>query len=418
MSTSMWISSSVFLLLALALFELAARWWIRRSGYYVLTPGMRLRVYPDREVFPQLEKVVRFDVNRDGERGDDPPRSDEGLYRVLVAGGSQPEGYLLDQATSWPGALQERLDTEAHLRRLGARRVHVGSIARSGVGAEALDLIFDRVLPRYRRLDAIVILIGASDVLRWLEEGAPSSPPPAVQPDDVFRWHPEMRFGWRLRRLAILELLTRLRRRWLRPIDVQPRAARWIASARASRASAAEIRTSVPDPSPMLEHFERRFRRLLARAAAHADRVLVVRQPWFDKEFSSDEAAHMWHGGAGQVWKRPVTSYYSFQVVSRLMRLLDARAARVCDELEIEHLDLMPLLDRSLRTYYDCFHLTPAGARDVADAVAAELLGRPFAGTRILRSGVGGAPAPERPAVHPAPIGETAGGWAALRHAE
>ena len=46
--------------------ELAARWWLRREGlYYVFPPGQRLRLHVDRENFPELESIVRFDVNRD-----------------------------------------------------------------------------------------------------------------------------------------------------------------------------------------------------------------------------------------------------------------------------------------------------------------------------------------------------------------
>src|SRR5437870_6998435 len=173
MTSSLWVLASVVLLLLAVAAELAARWWLRhRSLYYVFPPGLRLRLHPDPEVFPQLEPLVRFEVNRHGERGGEVPRVRSGarLYRALVAGGSQPEGYLLDQDSSWPGALQRLLQRPHCLQRLRASQVHVGNIARSGVGSEALDLILARVLPRYRRLQAIVLLVGASDVLRWLEE--------------------------------------------------------------------------------------------------------------------------------------------------------------------------------------------------------------------------------------------------------
>jgi hypothetical protein len=143
------------------------------------------------------------------------------------------------------------------------------------------------------------------------------------------------------------------------------------------RARAKEIRTTMPDPTPMLDHFEHYFRSLIARAQAHADRVLVVRQPWFEKEFTPEEAAHMWHGAVGQAWQEEVTVFYSSEIVSRLMTLLDATASRVSDELLVEQLDLMPSLERSLRTYYDFFHLTPAGSRAVATSVAAAMLQQP-----------------------------------------
>lgn len=377
-----WVVAMAVLPLLYVAVELASRWWIRRRDrYYVLPPGLRLRLHIDRQVFPQLERETRFDVNRDGERGDDLPRSTDGLYRVLVGGGSQPEGFFLDQDTTWPGALQRVLEGREQRRRLGASKVHVGSIARSGVGAEALDIIFDRVLPRYPRLQLIIILIGATDVLRWLEDGAPRSPARARQ-EDLFRCHPRGPFGWTPTALATMELLRRARRRWLRPIQVHERAGKWIGQAREMRARAKIVLSTMPDPAPMLEQFEFYFRRVLLEAIAHADRVLVVRQPWFDKDFSEEEAAHMWHGGAGPVWREEVTTFYSFDVVSRLMALVDAKAAGIAQALDVEQLDLMPLLDRSLATYYDGFHLTPTGAKAVATAVAAAVLRQPRTSAR------------------------------------
>ena len=95
----------------------------------------------------------------------------------------------------------------------------------------------------------------------------------------------------------------------------------------------------------------------------------------------------MWHGGVGQVWREEVTTYYSFDVFSKLLSLLDAKAAAVADSLGIEHLDLMPTLERSLVTYYDAFHLTPTGARAVAKSVAAAILRQPLATTAKAPAG-------------------------------
>ena len=378
MTSLLWGVVLIGLLMAAVAAEATARSWIRhRRRYYVLPPGLRIRMYPDPKVFPQLERVARFDVNSDGERGGEAPRSVSGLYRVLVGGGSQPEGFLLDQDTAWPGALQRLLERPDSLERLGASRVHVGSTARSGVGSEALDLIFARTLPHYPRLQLIITLVGVTDVLRWLEQGAPRVLAP-VRTADVFRCHPEGPFGWRPKELAVAELLKRARRRWLSPVTTYERAGRWIGDARAMRARAKRVRIALPDATPMLDHFELHFRRLLQTAKAHADRVLVVRQPWFAKNFTPEEAAHMWHGGVGQAWREEVTTYYSFEVFSTLMSLLDGRAAAVAKALDVEQLDLMPILDRSLTTYYDGFHLAPAGARAVATAVAAAVLRQPL----------------------------------------
>jgi lysophospholipase L1-like esterase len=393
MSDLRWAAVTVVLLLVAVATEYVARWWLRyRSAYYVFSPGRRLLLHPHPKVFPELEPSIRFSVNGEGERGDEVPslRAGETLYRILVVGGSQPEGYLLDQHTCWPGALHRLLETPLNLQKLEASKVHVGSIARSGVGSEALDHILERVLVRYPRLQALIVLVGASDVLRWLEQGAPPSPPTSPSTSEIFMCHPELTFGGKPRSLALTELILRARQRWLRPVEVHERAGGWVGAARAMRAQAKVIRTAMPDPDAMLSNFDHYFRQVLHRAKAHADRVLVVRQPWFDKHCTAEEAAHMWHGGMGQVWREQVNTYYSLEVVSSLMALLNDRVALVADELDVEQLDLMPLLEPSLVTYYDGFHATPAGARTVAAAVAAAVLRQPLPSGRFLdrRSGI------------------------------
>jgi hypothetical protein len=194
----------------------------------------------------------------------------------------------------------------------------------------------------------------------------------------VFRCHPELAFGWKPSRLAVLEQLLRWRRSRLRPVDVNKGAGGWIGKARAMRARAKVIRTTMPDPQAMLSHFDRHFRQVLRKAKAHADRVIVARQPWFDRECTADEAAQMWHGGVGQAWKEEVSAYYSHDVLRRLMSLLDARAARLAEELEVEQLDIRDVVEPSLENYYDFFHATPAGARAVASAVAMTMVRLPL----------------------------------------
>ena len=126
---------------------------------------------------------------------------------MLVAGGSRPKDISSTRQTFWPGRLQTLLRDAARVCRRWTRLdVHVGSIAKSGVGSEGLSLIFEKVLGRYPRLQMIVILIGASDMLRWLEAGTPDTPPP-VEIGRHFRWHPESTFRWKPKQLALVELL-------------------------------------------------------------------------------------------------------------------------------------------------------------------------------------------------------------------
>ena len=286
-----WIALAVGLTSLYLATELAARWWLRRrQGYYVWLPGVRLHLHADRAALPEFEPVLRIDINADGERGADVPGGDRGLYRVLAAGGSAVEGHSLDQASNWTSVLQRTLGTTDNLRRLGATRVHVGGVGRSAVTARDVDLILQRVLPRYRHLDAVLVMIGAGDVVKWLADGAPTeapAPPGAV--GDLFAAHPEGPFEWHPARTAIAQLGTRWRHRWLRPVEVRHGVGRWIVEARAMRKAATEIRTSVGNPDVMLDDYARHLKAALQRAKARARRVLLRFSDGDTREVDVDE---------------------------------------------------------------------------------------------------------------------------------
>jgi hypothetical protein len=154
--------------------EVAARAWLKRFGRaYVWAPYSRVKMIIDREVLPTLEPAVEHYTNPDGERGDPVPRDHGTLFRVLVVGGSAAECWFLDQGSSWPNVVQMALREPRNLAKLGAKSVHVGNIGRSLVTTRHLDAILARVLPRYDKLDAIVFMVGVSDLVLWLESGAP-----------------------------------------------------------------------------------------------------------------------------------------------------------------------------------------------------------------------------------------------------
>lgn len=354
--------------------ELGARAWLRRRGeYFVFTPNSSTLLHVDRETLPQLESEVRIEINRDGERGPTPPRHWRDTYRVLVAGGSAAECFLLDQESSWPHVLQELLTPAAE--RLGARAVHVGNIARSLVACEYIETMLRRVLPRYPRLDLVVLMVGASDVVGWLEKKTPEHLEEGrVSSDYLFNEHPEGPFGWTFSSLALRQVLSRLHKRLTHPVLVRSGAGKTLAKNRAMRARSGERVDEVPDCGPMLAYFEKFFRRTVQTARSRGARVLVVRQPWLRKELTPEEDALLWNFGAGRPYEEEVKTYYSRRVVDELMSAVDGVAARVARELGVEELDVMPHLDHSFDTFYDELHFTPRGARALAELVAREVL--------------------------------------------
>jgi lysophospholipase L1-like esterase len=362
--------------LACLLAELIARALLRTRGdYWVWAPYRHIEMEVDRETLPSLEPRVRFMVNRDGERGDEPPARWDDTMRILLAGGSAAESYLLDQPSSWAQVVQRQLCQPANLARLGVGHVHVGNIARSLVACEYITEMFRRVLPRYQRLDVVLLMVGASDVVNWLEKKTPEALERGkLQTSAIFAEHPEGPFGWRPRTLALRRVVARFVQRFRRPIERKQAAGTTIAKNRKMRANAKELLDTIPDPTPMLEYFEEFFEQMIGLARAKGARVIVVRQPCFAKEFTPEEQAVMWNFGAGRPYVEEVTTYFTHAVVSDLMRRVDEVAVRVAEKLEVEHLDLMPILERDLETYYDFLHFTPKGAEDVGRAVAAKIL--------------------------------------------
>lgn len=356
--------------------EFAARAWIRSRGQYsILRAHTTTLMRVDRETLPQLEPEVRVAINRDGERGPDPPKRWDGTYRVLVAGGSAAECYLLDQESSWPHVVQTEL--QARAADLGVKRVHVGNVSRSLVACEYIEEMLRKVLPRYKkRLDLVVLMVGASDVVAWLEKKTPDKMEEGrLSTDYVFDEHPEGPFGWTLSTLALRQVISRLHKRLTHPVGVREGAGKTIGRNRAMRARAGELVDEIPDPRPMVEYFEKYFRRTLETAKAAGARVLVVRQPWLRKDFSHEENARLWNFGAGRPYEEEVQTYYSHRVVDELMGAVDASAAKIADELGVEHLDLMSTVDHDFETFYDRLHFTPKGARVVGAAVARKVLG-------------------------------------------
>lgn len=356
----------------IAVAEAVARWLIRRSDYYVFIPGLRERLILHQPTHRMLEPVVNRVINRWGERGREVP-SGPGTFRILVTGGSAAECFTLDQATQWPAVVEALLQHPSALERLGAREIHVGNIGRSAVDSGSLRRILGRVLPQYHRLDLIIIMVGASDVLRWMEAGGPADRPADPLPESaLFAWNPRLPLGWAPKRTA----LAAWARRWkLHRGITQENAASWLGRARKDRANASRFREDAAGREVVTAAFRHHLRGAVQTASEHADRVIVLRQAWFEKDaYTAEEDALFWNGSVGQAYRGAVTEFYSTHVICAMMREVDAAAAEVTAEMGVEGLGLQGRLESSASHFVDHFHATPEGSREIGRLVAEAIL--------------------------------------------
>jgi len=368
--------------IAFLLAELCARGCLAiRARYDVWAPHTRTLQVLDRDAFPGLPPLARFEVNRDGERGEEPPKATWDTYRVLVVGGSAAECRFIDQRSAWPAVAHRFLGRSENLELLRARRAHVGNLGRSLTTSRQLALILRRVLPRYQRLDAIVLMAGASDVVHWLSVRASGRiGDESVEPDEIFDEHPEGPFEWRVKELALWRVAAAWNRGLFRPIADHDGAGRGVARARKARAQAEEVIDTLPDPAAMLDHFDRNFRELIRCAQSKARTVIVVRPCWARGGIRDGSAEHGWMFAAGDLRTGDNRAWYSQRVADCLLEMVERRMSAIARDCGAAEIDPKPLLHPTLEHFYDVCHLSPAGCeilgRAVAQAVLRERKGR------------------------------------------
>ena len=189
--------------------------------------------------------------------------------------------------------------------------------------------------------------------------------------------NPEQRFGLHPKRLALADVLRRLRARFFRPVDIRTESARWMIRARQMRMDATRVIAEAPNARHMLERFEENLDAAVQVAKRKAPTVLLIRHPRLQKEqYSRDEEALFWNGGQGSAYRGDhVTVFYSTGVLYSLMDQLDDRVRRVAQRHGVLYIDPQPALTMSANSFFDHFHLTAQGSDEVARCVASHLLG-------------------------------------------
>lgn len=373
-----WSAAVAALLLMLCIVsEAVARFFMARSKYYVWPPYFCIENHLIEDVFPGLASEAVLRINSEGERGSEPPRSRDGLYRILVIGGSAAECYFLDQEACWSMRLQRSLNIPVARRTLNATRVHVGSVAKSGIDCAKSSLVLRRIFRQHEKINTVVMMIGAAEVVSWLRNGAPEHPE-IVEPGalEVFESSPEMRFAWfPLKRTALIEFFRTFDRRFFRQELRRSDVGASVARLRIMRQQAQTIKSKVPTPTVMLNNFAKSLEACIKICQEAGARVLVVAQPWLDTNYlAGEEKSRLWFGAEGDPHKQSVSTYYSADVFSLLMMQVNSVAARVAQENGTEIVQIQNRLQPPAACFYDDAHFTPYGAAIVADILTSAVL--------------------------------------------
>lgn len=341
---------------------------------YIWPPHLRKVFHPSPLVMPGITGPSRFSINSIGLRGDEPDPA--ATYRILALGGSATECLYLDQDEAWPALLQQDLN-----QRLSIQRVWVGNGGMSGRTSEH-HLVALEYLPLDKlQIDAVVVMVGINDLATRLARDTDYDPNSLGKPD-AQEWLRIQTFSgsylprpgdsfikntalWRLLR-KVLDMLPRE--------DAQDKFATMFVHLRERRQHASAIREELPDLSSALDAYASTLNRMVDMANERSVRLILVTQPTlWRSDLPADLTALLWSGAIGSPQTGVDGPYYSVGALARAMQAYNATLLQVCQQRQIECVDLASMLAKDTTVFYDDVHFNESGARQVADILAGYL---------------------------------------------
>lgn len=138
--------------------ELLLRWRGEEIPYHTRGRHLDLHFHPNPYLIPRVLGEVRYRTNSDGVRGTEIVSRDG--PRILCLGGGAVECPYVDDAKTWPERLNVRLAEKGH-------SPWVGAIGRTDyVLRQHARFLRDASL--LDRVDIVIVLAGANDVIAWL----------------------------------------------------------------------------------------------------------------------------------------------------------------------------------------------------------------------------------------------------------
>ncbi|MBX7072335.1 MAG: hypothetical protein K1X71_04245 [Pirellulales bacterium] len=145
-------------MVALVAGEIWVRFQFPPAGFHLRSPGQFV-LKPDSSVFSGVSGDARTAINSQGVRGREMPPAP--AYRILCVGAETTECLYLDDSESWPALVEKQLSPS-----LG-REVWVGNAGHATYGS-AQHLFLLQNSDWLNRVDCVVALVGAADLLRFV----------------------------------------------------------------------------------------------------------------------------------------------------------------------------------------------------------------------------------------------------------
>lgn len=344
------------LLTTIALLEAGLRVFGPSQDYFVLVPGTEWTIAVAPDVIRGIEGISRYRVNSFGIRGRNfGPDGSE--YRILAVGGSTTECAQLDETEVWTSLLERALESASD-----GRRVWVGNVGRSGMTTREHVLHLEHLLPQYPRIDVVLSLVGANDMLSALRQGSRYQP---SKPDlsRAFVLFPGYSALW--------QTMLRVRLSWSARRTFGPEDARGLERARRARREARVWIDDLPELRAPLSEYRRNLEATADIATARNVSLVLVTQPSRWRANASDaDVRDFWFGWVGEDWPT-AEAYFTPGALERAMDAFNRALLDVCRERGLECVDAAAMIPKDATLFYDDLHFTEAGSRQLAEVLAA-----------------------------------------------
>lgn len=332
--------------LALFVAEGALRWMRPLPEFHLRRPNSQLELWPDPIAYPGVPNHCWARRNRNGSRGSDLSPETNEATKVLCLGGSTTESLFLDDRSTWPALLEQRLRYERPAGYIVQNAGHCDY-------GTAHHLRFVRESPLLERMDTVVLLLGESDLMRYLLKLDTDDHPAPLWHRSVLAglardtWNGRLGHGMLVDRTGAAYAHARGKldfSHWHRAPDIEFAAAA----------------------------YQHRVEELLDELQARGKTVACISQPvLWDAQLTAEGLRRL---VVCRMFPHPARwAYLTPENLRAAMDRYNAALRRACLNKGVVLIDAADRMNGDLRYFYDDYHLNAEGSRRLAELVADEL---------------------------------------------
>jgi lysophospholipase L1-like esterase len=328
---------------------------------YIRNPGWAMQIR-NNGLLPNVYEDHLYQVNKLGIRGELPKFGSK--PKIAVFGGSTVEDWVLKDSKTWPQQLATQLaDCEPD--------IWVANLGKAGVNARHHLIQLPEIQKYMPRFDMFVVLLGLNDFLYDLNIHHP-----IITPEDWWRRQALMYDHSDEGSLAITAISKRLYQQFVTnkkggiPTSDFGHYQKYLRDAYAKVTNEQWI-TSMPDLTSHISTYRKTISDLKAYADAYGAHIVFVTQPYvWSRDMTNETKAQIYAGFIGSDIGSPKTKWYTTTALESGLSAYNDALIDKCQTDRLACVDAAGKLPKSAEFFFDDFHFSERGAREIGRIVA------------------------------------------------